>query len=136
MHSMQQRQMATAREAQRQRPRMAALWLILATIFAHALLPVGSPLSRNSGSAFSATTPDVSLVPARGGASAVLAREDGGSSASLGGSDPPHSPAATLLAPAAGFASARAAAPPPAAPALRPRPASTQPYAARAPPLS
>jgi hypothetical protein len=40
-------------------------WLLLAAIFAHALLPVGSPLFRSNGSAFSASTVDVSLAPSR-----------------------------------------------------------------------
>lgn len=50
-------------------------WLVLATIFAHALLPVGSPLVRTSGSAFSATTAEVSLAPSRKGKAAVAKRE-------------------------------------------------------------
>lgn len=37
------------------------LWLSLATILTHALLPLGSPLVRGSGSAFSAYTSEVSL---------------------------------------------------------------------------
>lgn len=44
------------------------LWLSIATVFAHAVLPIGSPLTRSSGSAFSASTSDVSLGPARRGA--------------------------------------------------------------------
>lgn len=132
---MRQGHRATARVAQRRRP-LAALWLVLAAIFAHALLPVGSPLARASGSAFSATTPDVSLAPARSGAHAFLAAGEGGSSTGLGGSDPPRETAATL--PAAAFRlkpQPGAAPPPPAAPDLPRRPAQTQPYASRAPPL-
>ncbi|MDT9601054.1 hypothetical protein [Sphingosinicella rhizophila] len=132
---MQQRHRATSRAAHRQRPPIAALWLILATIFAHALLPVGSPMSRASGSAFNATTMDVSLAPARGGASALLAQQDGGPKAGLGGSEPPDHPAATLPAWTSNPALfAGAAPPPPAAPELRLRPAKTHPYAPRAPP--
>lgn len=43
------------------------VWLcaLLSAILAHALLPVGSPLLRSSGSPFSATTFEVSTVPAR-----------------------------------------------------------------------
>ena len=41
------------------------VWLVLATIFVHALLPTGSPLLRTSGSAFSVTTMEVSLAPSR-----------------------------------------------------------------------
>lgn len=44
---------------------MMAFWLLLASILAHALLPVGSPLARTSGSAFSATTAEVALSPSR-----------------------------------------------------------------------
>lgn len=45
---------------------VAPLWLLLAAILTHALIPVGSPLARTSGSAFSATTLDVSLAPRKG----------------------------------------------------------------------
>jgi hypothetical protein len=41
------------------------VWLIVAAIFIHALLPAGSPLQRNAGSAFSATTVDVTTIPKR-----------------------------------------------------------------------
>lgn len=41
------------------------LWLLVATIAFHAVVPTGSPLVRTSGSAFSATTADVSLAPKR-----------------------------------------------------------------------
>lgn len=43
------------------------LWLSLAMVLGHALAPVGSPLARKSGSAFSAATYDVSLGAGRGG---------------------------------------------------------------------
>jgi len=49
----------------RSRTYFAFLWLSLATIFAHALLPAGSPLARVQGSAFSFATTDVSLAPKR-----------------------------------------------------------------------
>ena len=134
MHSMRQRQTATSREAERQSPTMAALWLILATIFAQALLPVGSPMARASGSAFSASTSEVSLAPARG-ASAFFVQQEGGSSAGLGGGDPADPPAAILPSRPYALASARAATPPlPTAPELSRRPAKSQPYAPRAPP--
>lgn len=42
-----------------------ALWLLLLSIFTHALIPTGSPLHRIAGSAFSASTADVSLAPSR-----------------------------------------------------------------------
>ena len=41
------------------------LWLLVATIAIHAILPVGSPLARSSGSPFSASTVDVSTAPSR-----------------------------------------------------------------------
>lgn len=40
-------------------------WLVLAAIFVHALLPVGSAILRSSGSPFSATTVEVSVAPKR-----------------------------------------------------------------------
>ena len=138
MYSMHQRQTATAQAAQqkRQQTPLAALWLILAAIFAHALLPVGSPMDRTFGSAFSATTFDVSLAP-RGEASTLLVQQETGSSAGLGGPDPALSPAAVLPTSGALSAFARAPAPAsPAAPELRSPPARSKPYAPRAPPLS
>lgn len=39
--------------------------LILSAILVHALLPVGSPLQRSTGSPFSATTVEVSIAPSR-----------------------------------------------------------------------
>jgi hypothetical protein len=41
------------------------LWLALATIFAHALAPTGSPLRRSSGSAFNPFTSEVAIGPKR-----------------------------------------------------------------------
>ena len=51
------------------------LWALILTIFAHALLPTGSALVRTPGSAFSASTSDVSLAPSRKTAIAA-ARQD------------------------------------------------------------
>lgn len=45
--------------------RKGPLWLVLFAILVHAGLPVGSPLQRTIGSAFSASTSDVSLSPQR-----------------------------------------------------------------------
>ena len=42
-----------------------SLWLLLLSILTHALIPTGSPLQRTAGSAFSATTSEVSLAPRR-----------------------------------------------------------------------
>ena len=39
-----------------------ALWLLLLSIFTHAFVPLGSPLDRSAGSAFSISTGDVSLA--------------------------------------------------------------------------
>lgn len=41
------------------------LWLLLVSIAAHAMLPVGSPMVRSKGSAFSATTFEVAITPKR-----------------------------------------------------------------------
>lgn len=40
-------------------------WLTAATILAHALVPIGSPLARAAGSAFSASTTDVAVKPGK-----------------------------------------------------------------------
>ncbi|HTU10780.1 MAG TPA: hypothetical protein VMG08_07750 [Allosphingosinicella sp.] len=50
------------------------LWLSLATVLGHALAPIGSPLAQKSGSAFSASTWDVSLAAPRAGLNAKLKR--------------------------------------------------------------
>lgn len=46
---------------------LACLWLSIATALGHAVVPAGSPLAKGSGSAFSASTTDVALGPARTG---------------------------------------------------------------------
>ena len=43
----------------------ACVWLSLATVIAHAVLPVGSPIARRSGSPFSITTNEVALGASR-----------------------------------------------------------------------
>ena len=43
----------------------ALLWLALAIIFTHALVPTGSPLRKSSGSAFNPFTAEVALGPKR-----------------------------------------------------------------------
>lgn len=139
MYSMHQRQTATAQAARqkRQQPPLIALWLVLATIFAHALLPAGSPMSRTFGSAFSATTLEVALAPARSEASTLLVRQEVGSNAGLGGPDPALSPVGAPVAKDSSFALARELATArPSAPELLQRPAHSQPYAPRAPPLT
>lgn len=55
----------TARSEETVRTRALALWLLLFSIFTHALVPIGSPLQRANGSAFSAFTSEVSLSPDR-----------------------------------------------------------------------
>ena len=45
--------------------RTLALWLLLLSIFTHALVPAEAALDRARGSAFSAATDDVSLAPVR-----------------------------------------------------------------------
>ena len=47
------------------RVEVLALWLLLLSIFTHAIIPAGSPLHRTTGSAFSASTAEVSLAPKR-----------------------------------------------------------------------
>jgi len=42
-----------------------AFWLVMVAILAHALIPVGSPIQRTNGSAFSVSTVDVSIAPKR-----------------------------------------------------------------------
>ena len=42
-----------------------AVWLLLLSIFTHAVVPTGSPLQRTSGSAFSASTAEVAIAPKR-----------------------------------------------------------------------
>lgn len=44
---------------------LLSLWLLLATALGHALIPVGSPLAKRSGSAFSAATFEVALSASR-----------------------------------------------------------------------
>lgn len=82
---------------------MTWLWLLLAAIGTHAMLPVGSPLARSSGSAFSAATADVSLGPQRRQVAGqaefgqdLLANRGSGSS---GGSDVPLLPLAAVFSP-------------------------------------
>jgi len=113
---------------------MVTVWLLLATILVHALLPGGSPIRRTSGSAFSAATADVSLGPSRrtGDVTQSLearapARVDGV------GPDAPLLAAALLLL-AALFGS-RAGADVSFDPQTRLRPSSARrPFQARAPP--
>lgn len=45
--------------------RLLAAWLLLMAIVGHAVLPVGSPFQRSTGSAFSITTVEVVTVPKR-----------------------------------------------------------------------
>ncbi len=55
----------------------ALLWLALATIFAHALAPTGSPLRRSSGSAFNPFTSEVALDPKRAALPGKASQADG-----------------------------------------------------------
>jgi hypothetical protein len=45
--------------------KLVTVCLLVLAIFAHALLPAGSPLQRTSGSAFSTSTTDVTTIPRR-----------------------------------------------------------------------
>ena len=62
-------------KARRHRTYLICFWLSLVTVFTHAVLPLGSPLARSAGSAFSAFTADVSLVPSRRGQSGKLKKQ-------------------------------------------------------------
>lgn len=83
------------REAQQGRKagsQALALWLLLLTVLTHATVPIGSPLHRSNGSAFSATTADVSLAPKRKNLGAEQASvgvpDDDGGSGGAGSADP------------------------------------------------
>ncbi len=91
--------------ARRNQAWLVWLWLLLATIATHAVLPSGSPLARTAGSAFSATTIDVTLTPQRKGIlkeSHRLEPETAGSGSGSGGQDfreaSPYGPATDLHA--------------------------------------
>lgn len=111
---------------------LACLWLSIATALGHAVAPVGSPLTRTSGSAFSASTTDVALGPSRLGAATArpsLATDDNDGSAASGD------------APLVGFQIAAPAIPPAAGLPFSPGPAAPVPsfprsegFDARAPP--
>lgn len=66
---------------------LACLWLSLAMVLGHALAPVGSPLARSAGSAFSASTSDVALGSVRAGLAkakrTAIADDDAGASGGL-----------------------------------------------------
>lgn len=67
----------------------ASLWLLLAAILTHALIPSESPLARTTGSAFSATTLDVSLAPRKGEQPSRIGNADAGRSDGVAdGGDP------------------------------------------------
>jgi hypothetical protein len=71
----------------------AAVWLLLLSIFTHAVVPAGSPLHRTPGSAFSATTAEVAIAPKRKSADTEQAQpgsgDEGGSQGSGASDDPP-----------------------------------------------
>ena len=64
------------------------LWLSLATVLGHALAPIASPLAPKSGSAFSASTWEVSLGPVRAGVNARLKQAQGAPDDEGGPPDP------------------------------------------------
>lgn len=66
---------------------LACLWLSIATALGHAMVPAGSPLERGQGSAFSASTSDVSLGASSTGAAKInrtAASDDQGSAPDFG----------------------------------------------------
>jgi len=112
---------------------LGCLWLLLITVFAHAVIPTGSPLARSQGSAFSISTTDVSLAPKRRaeakGAPGPAAPDD-----ALAGPHGPSGEAAVAASVAALPPSRRSSGVRPAAPADAARPALAQANRARAPP--
>jgi hypothetical protein len=113
---------------------MMTLWVLLASILVHALLPAGSPLVRTTGSAFSATTAEVSLGPSRKDAMSEAAA----ATRSPDGPGDGYGPAAILTLVAslllAGWFGRPLAVSLSHAPAFRPGAAARQPFDARAPP--
>lgn len=106
------------------------LWLTLATVLGHALAPVGSPIARTSGSAFSASTHDVALGASRADPPAKAKRvQDGGEGDLPDRSGTPAFAVASVTLPIAEDALPIAA---PDAPAVTPAP--PQAFQARAPP--
>lgn len=81
------------------RVQVLPFWLLLLSIFTHAILPAESPLQRVSGSAFSVSTAEVSLAPQRKSRTVEQAPLSAGDDEKLesagGGSDPPFDAAAT-----------------------------------------
>jgi hypothetical protein len=75
------------------------LWLLLATVLSHAVVPGGLPLERGHGSAFSAATVDVATLPGREPLRIVEAKRDDGSNANPGDSGDPASGFTILLPP-------------------------------------
>ena len=111
-----------------------AFWLLLASILAHALLPVGSPLARTSGSAFSATTAEVALSPSR---DEVLSQGVAAARPSSDTGDGHCPPALLLLAASLFFAAMLGRRPAPHRPRTSPAPIASLPrqsFDARAPP--
>lgn len=70
-----------------------AFWLLLLSIFTHAIVPAGSPLHRTPGSAFSATTAEVAIAPKRKSSASEPAQagasDEGDSNGSGAAGDPP-----------------------------------------------
>lgn len=77
------------------------LWLLLLSIFTHALVPAESPLQRTSGSAFAASTAEVSLAPQRKSRETEQARAGTGGDAELQSANPGDDPPIAPLPPAA-----------------------------------
>ena len=118
------------------RTRGVALWLLLLSIFTHALVPAGSPLQRTSGSAFSASTVEVSLAPSRKSLEAQQAAqaagdEEGGTGAASADADGVPAPSPSLARP-----SFEAAARPAPEPAFLSESGGAASFQARAPPAA
>jgi hypothetical protein len=112
-----------------------ALWLLLLSIFTHAVVPAGSPLVRTSGSAFSATTAEVAIPPKRNMPADEQAAPGGGSEGSSEGAGYGDDPSKGLSVRAASvpWPAERTEPPYPAYP-NRTQEGGAAPFSARAPP--
>ena len=114
---------------------LVAMWLLVLAILTHALLPVAAPWARTNGSAFSASTVEVTTGPSRARQQlkpALVRRADPPPGASA-------APAAAVLYGAAELSAGSLASPPahaPARPEVPPSDHRRAPAQPRAPPLA
>lgn len=115
---------------------LLAYWLLLLSIFTHAVIPVGFPLQRTAGSAFSAATADVSLVPTRKSFRTEEGQLATGGKASRDGNAPSGDGAITAASAALVGPALHALGPAPVLPASDGPSGGAAPFKARGPPLS